>query len=71
MSSVLVVVADVFLQQPTQMSPIQHDHVIEQIPSYAANPALRDSILLGATKGSAHRLESHCLHARNDIGAEL
>ena len=32
MSSVPVVVADVFLQQPTQMSPIQHDRVIEQNP---------------------------------------
>jgi hypothetical protein len=71
MSSVLVVIADVFIQQPTQVSAIQHDHVIKQIPSYATNPALRNSVLPGTSEGSAHRLESHCLHGRNGIGAEL
>src|SRR5215469_8298893 len=71
MSPVLVVIADVFLQQSAQVSPIQHDHMIEQIPPYAANPALRDSVLPRTAEGSAHRPESHCLRSRNDIGAEL
>ena len=55
MSPVLVVIADIFIQQPPQMSPIQHDHMIEQIPSYATNPALRNSVLPRTTEGSAHR----------------
>jgi hypothetical protein len=60
MSPVLVVIADIFIQQPTQMPAIQHDHVIQQVPSYATNPALRNSVLPRTAEGGAHRLESQC-----------
>jgi hypothetical protein len=50
-----VVIADLLIQQPSQMSPIQHDHMIQEIPTYTANPAsaipfcqgLRNAVRIG------------------------
>ena len=71
MSSVLVVITDVLIQQPSQMSPIQHDHMIQEISTYTANPALRNSVLPRTAECGSNRLAAHRLHGRDDIGAEL
>src|ERR1019366_2582434 len=55
-SPVLVVITNVVLQQPSQVSLIQNNHVIEQVAPYAANPALRNSILPGTAECGAHWL---------------
>jgi len=39
-STVLVVIADVLRQQPPQVSPVQHNHVIQELPTQTANPTL-------------------------------
>src|ERR1035441_6013021 len=71
MSPVLVVVTDVLIQQPSQMFPIQHDHMIQEISTYTANPALRNSVLPRTAECGANRFAAHRLHGRDDIGAEL
>ena len=71
MSPVFVVIADVLIQQPSQMSPIQHDHMIQEIPTYTANPVLRNSVLPRTSECSPNGLAAHCLHARDNIGTEL
>jgi len=40
-----MVVADVFIHQPSQMLLIHYDHVVKQFPSAATNPSLSDAIL--------------------------
>src|ERR1035441_151186 len=37
MSPVFVVIADVFFQQPLQMSLVQNDQMVEQIPTHTPN----------------------------------
>src|ERR1019366_4911192 len=71
MGPVFVVIADVLIQQPSQMSPIQHDHMIQEISTYAANPALRNSVLPRTSECSPNRLAAHRLHVRDNIGTEL
>lgn len=71
MSSVFVVVAHVFFQQPPQVPLVENDHVVEQVPPYAANPALRNSVLPGAAESGSNRLAAHRLYAGNDVGSEL
>src|ERR1022692_2146331 len=71
MSPVLVVITNVVLQQSSQVSLIQNNDVIEQVAPYAANPALRNSILPGTAECDAHWLGDDCLLGCNDIWAEL
>jgi hypothetical protein len=42
---ILVVVADIFREEPLQMPLVENNHVIEQVPAAALNPAFRDAIL--------------------------
>ena len=45
MCSVVVVVKDVRVQQPLQLSLIQDDHMVKQIPAAVANPTLSNPVL--------------------------
>jgi hypothetical protein len=47
MGPVLVIVADVLMAKPQQMSFVQRDDVIQHLTSAAANPSFRDSVLPG------------------------
>jgi hypothetical protein len=71
MSSILVVIMDVLIKQPSQMFPIQHDHMIQEISTYTANPTLRSSVLPGTAKCGTNRLAAHRLHSGDHIGTEL
>src|SRR5664280_3860136 len=71
MSPVLVVVTNVVLQQPSQVSLIQNNHVIQEIATYTAHPALGNSVLPGTAECGANRLAAHRLHGRDHIGTEL
>jgi len=62
MRAVLVVVEDVFSEQPFQMTFIHCDNMIEQISSAAFDPTLRHTVLPGAFEESscgAHLQESN------------
>ena len=45
MRSIFVVVTDVLIHQAFQMTSIEDDHMIEQIPAAVANPALCNTVL--------------------------
>ncbi len=47
MRAVLVIVADVFREQSFQVAFIHGDNVIQQVPSAAFDPTLRDAVLPG------------------------
>jgi hypothetical protein len=50
---------------------IENDHVVEQVSTYAPDPALRHPVLPRTAKGGAHRLSAIVFHGRNDIGTEF
>ena len=46
MSSVVVIIANIFQAEPYQMSLVQRDHVIQHLPAYAPPyPSFRDTVL--------------------------
>src|SRR5215471_21850069 len=45
MSSVLVIIANIFEAEPYQMSLVQRDHVIQHLTAYAPHPSFRHSVL--------------------------
>ena len=45
MSSVVVIIANIFEAEPFQMSLVQRDHVIQHLTAYAPHPSFRDSVL--------------------------
>jgi hypothetical protein len=45
MGAILMVVTYVFGQQPLQMPPISHDHVVQEVPPTASDPALGYAVL--------------------------
>lgn len=71
MRSVLVVITNVVFQQPSQVPPIENNHVVQKLSTYAADPALGHPVLLRTAECSAHRLGAHRLYSRNDIGTEF
>ena len=71
MGPVGVMIVDVLVQQPFQMSLIQHDHMIQEVAPYAAHPTLCNSVLPWAAESGADRLAAHRFHAGDDIGTEL
>jgi hypothetical protein len=45
MSSVVVIIANIFEAEPYQMSLVQRDHVIQHLTADAPHPSFRDSVL--------------------------
>ena len=71
MGSVLVVITDVLIQQPSQVPLVQDDHMIQEILTYTANPALRNSVLPRTSECNPNRMAAHCLHGRDNIDTKL
>ena len=57
MRAVFVVVADVFGEQPFQMTFIDRDDMVQQVPTATSHPALRDAVLPWAFKRSLNRTD--------------
>ena len=57
-SPVLVIVPDIFLDQPTELLLVEDDDVIEKLSTYVAHPAFSDAVLPRALVGSADGLDS-------------
>ena len=55
MGAIVVVVADIFGNQPSQMTFIQGNDVIQQIVAATADPTLRHAVLPRTFEGSPHR----------------
>jgi hypothetical protein len=58
MSPVFVVIADIVSQQPSQVSLVQNDHMIEQVVTHTPDPALGDAVLPRASKSSSDRFRA-------------
>ena len=71
MRPVLVVITNVIFEQSPQVPLIENDHVVEQVSTYAPDPALRHPVLPRTAKGGAHGLSAILFHCRNDIGTEF
>ena len=56
MSSVFMIVANIVLQQPSQVSLVEHNHVVQKLSAYTANPAFRNSVLPRSAKGRSYWL---------------
>jgi hypothetical protein len=65
MRAIFVVVANILEEQSLQMAFIHGNDVIQQVPSTAFNPALRDAVLPGAFEG-----RSHWTHLQGSNGCE-
>jgi cytidylate kinase len=50
---------------------LQDDHVVQQVSTYAPDPALRDAVLPRTSEGCSDRQYPVVLHGRNDITIEL
>src|SRR3984957_10596128 len=67
MCSVVVVVKDVRVQQPLQMSFIQDDHMVKQIPAAVANPTLANPVLPWTCETGPPWLNAKALHCVDDF----
>ena len=57
MSSVVVIIANIFEAEPHQMSLIQRYHVIQHLTAYAAHPSFRNSVLPRTANTHPDRLD--------------
>jgi len=71
MSTVVVIVGQVFISKPFQVVLIQRNYVIRHLASTTSNPALRDSVLPGAPDADANGLKTARLQELNYIAAEF
>jgi hypothetical protein len=71
MRSVVVVVTDILIHQPSQMSFIQQNDMIEQVPAAAADPAFRDTILPRASEAGSLRLDTKAFHGGNHLFVKI
>src|ERR1700732_1559479 len=67
MRAVFMIIADIIGKQPPQVVVIQSDHVIQQLPAAALDPALRNSVLPRTLDRSANTLDSN----RSNRGGNL
>ena len=71
MRSVVVVVADVIIHESFQMPRIEHDHVVEQIATAVADPALSDTVLPRTPEAGSLGLDTKALHRFEHLVVEL
>ena len=71
MSPVFVIIAEVFFQQSSQLSLVQNDHMVEQLPTHTPNPTLGDAVLPGTSKSSSDRLHAILFDGPDDVSRKL
>jgi len=64
--ALLVVVVDVFAEQPSEMVFVQDDHVVEEFSAHAADYTLRGSVLPWAAEGCPLRVDLETLDRVSD-----
>ena len=67
MSSVLVIVPNIFGHQAFQMTLIQNNYMVEQIPTTITNPALSNAVLPRTPEAGSFGLEVQCLDGTDDL----
>src|SRR5271166_2363515 len=71
MSPVFVVIANVFVQQSSQVPLVQNDHMVKQLPTHTPNPALGDAVLPRTSKRGSDRFRAVLFDGRDHVGGEL
>ena len=71
MAAIFVVVVEVSAHKPDKMMPVKDDHVIEHLPSAAADPSFRDSILPGTAISGATGFDTHGLDESDYLSGDL
>ncbi len=67
----LVVIVYVIADQPLQMSFVQCDHVVQDLPTATPDPAFRNPVLPGRLNARPLRLQARCLEERDHLCIEL
>jgi len=68
---VFVVVADILFQKSSQVTLVQHDDMIEQVPAAIANPAFCDAVLPRASEAGPFWLKTKRLGCFDYFGVEV
>jgi hypothetical protein len=71
MGPVFVVIANLFFQQFSEISLVQNNQVVEQVPSHTPDPALGNAVLPGTAKSSSDYLRAVVFDGRDDVSREL
>ena len=69
--SVFVVVKDILVNQPLQMSFVQHYYMVEQISSTTADPTFGDTVLPGTSEAGPLGFDAKALDRTRDFLVEL
>jgi len=67
LAALLMIVARVGAKQPNEMALIEHEHVLEELPSTTADLSFGDRILPGTTVGDAARSRAHRLDELHNV----
>jgi hypothetical protein len=71
MSPVFVAIADILLQQPSQVLLVQNDHVVKQLLAHTPNPTLGDTVLPRTSKRGSERHCAVLFDGRDNVSREL
>ena len=71
MSSVVVIIANIFEAEPHQMSLVQWDHVIQHLTAYAPHPSFRDSVFPWTANARPDSLDPARFQKGTHLGAEF
>ena len=71
MSSVVVIIANIFEAEPYQMSLLQRDDVIQHLTAYASQPSFRDSVLPRTANARPDRFDPARFQKAMHLGAEF
>ena len=71
MRPVLVIIADEVIHEGLQMAFVEHDHMIKQFATAAANEPFRNAILPGTSETGPFRSDTEALYGIDDVGVEV
>ena len=71
MKPILIIVVQVILQDPSEMSLIQGNDVVQNLPPTTSDPSLRKPILPGCTHTGAFRLQACSFEEADHLRIEL
>ena len=71
MSTILVIIADVVIHEAFQMTFVEHDHMIKQFATAAANEPFRNAILPGTSETGPFRLDTEALYGTDDVAVKI
>ena len=71
MRPVLVVIADVFVHEALQMALMENNHMIEQVATTGADPALGHAVLPRTAEAGSLGLDAEALYRADDFLVEI